>query len=384
VATDPVRVRQVLTNLIGNAVKFTEAGTVSVRMSHEGDRARLEVADTGIGITPDVVGRLFEPFSQADGSTTRRFGGTGLGLAICHQLVALLGGDIGVDSVPGAGSTFWCTFDAPVVDPVALDCADPDVVADGSAIAGAGTVLLVEDNELNQLVASNLLEKLGYRVDVASDGLHGLALFRERTYDAVLMDCQMPVMDGFEATKRIRRLDAGRRHTPVIAMTAAAMSGDRERCLAAGMDDYVAKPVSTEALVGALRRCGCRPLAPGPAPSRSTPAGTLAERLGPAAYRQVMEAFVRTTRDRVESMEDAVAIGDLGEVARVAHSAKGACGTFGADELAELAGKLEQQCVDADVDGAAASVAAFATAFAAVEATLCVSSEGWADVQVRG
>lgn len=246
-------VRQVLLNLIGNAIKFTDRGHVSVsaRVVESIDSKvtiHFEVTDTGIGIHPDMVPRLFEPFSQEDASTTRRFGGTGLGLAICKRLVDAMQGRIGADGEPQRGSTFWFEISLPVgaIADVEAECTkeEPDT------LLGA-RVLVVEDNAINQRVAVRLLEKFGAAVDVASDGEEAVSAVAAADYDVILMDCQMPRLDGFAATEIIRRREIGRR-TPIIAMTASAMVGDRERCLAAGMDDYVAKPIERSDLRNVL------------------------------------------------------------------------------------------------------------------------------------
>ena len=269
---DARRVRQVLLNLVANAVKFTAEGSVTVsasvrRAPGEGELVRFEVADSGIGIDPAIVGQMFEPFTQADVSTTRHYGGTGLGLAIVRELVELMGGSVGCQSEPGAGSTFF--FELPL-----------GVAAAGAASAGpregAGPapapvwertpiVLVVEDSPVNQVVAVRTLERCGCDAEAVGDGEQALAALALRPYDAVMMDCQMAGMDGYEATAELRRREAGGRHTPVIAMTALAMAGDIERCLAAGMDDYVAKPIRREELIATLQRWI--------APQEPTPAG---------------------------------------------------------------------------------------------------------------
>jgi len=249
------RLRQVLLNLLGNAIKFTDRGRVSVRVRAIESTAshasiRFEVADTGIGIDRDAVPHLFECFAQGDASTTRRFGGTGLGLAICKHLVEAMGGRIGAEGERETGSTFWFEVTLPIG--VVVAAKEPCLAADESSLRGV-RVLVVEDNTINQRLATRLLEKMGADVDVASDGEEGVEVAATRSYDLILMDCQMPRLDGFAATRAIRLRESGHR-TPIIAMTANAMAGDRERCLEAGMDDYLAKPIDRRQLRATLDR----------------------------------------------------------------------------------------------------------------------------------
>ena len=261
---DSLRLRQVLVNLVGNAVKFTEHGSVTIGVSaRRDDRLRFRVADTGIGIEPSARPTLLDPFSQADSSTTRRFGGTGLGLAICAQLVELMHGALDFDSTVGQGSTFWFDVSLPAAVPASTStAAGPRVVAPAATApaeagppAPAARVLLADDARINQLVGVAMLERLGCMVDVVNNGAEAVEAVLRTDYDVVLMDCLMPVMDGYEATARIRSLEGGSRRTPIIALTASAMVGDRERCLAAGMDDYLAKPLDRAALAGVVARC---------------------------------------------------------------------------------------------------------------------------------
>jgi PAS domain S-box-containing protein len=254
---DPGRVRQVVLNLVGNAIKFTECGHVRVTLSgvETGGQAevRIAVSDTGIGIAPTVQGRLFAPFTQADSSTTRKYGGTGLGLAISQRLIDLMGGRIGVESVEGVGSTFWVTLTLPRAKPAAGPIAEPPPHASPPVPAGR-RVLLAEDNPVNRIVAFRMLESLGFRVDGASNGLEAVDLWSRLPYDIVLMDCQMPELDGYGATQAIRSREEPGRRIPIVALTANAMSGDRELCMAAGMDDYLAKPLRRDELVATLAR----------------------------------------------------------------------------------------------------------------------------------
>ncbi len=250
---DPTRVRQVLTNFMTNAIKFTEKGEVRVRvqcLSAFASRVvvRLEIRDTGIGIAEEKQKDLFKSFSQADGSTTRKYGGTGLGLAIVRQLVLMMGGKIGVESELGRGSVFWCELDFPVAAIGMQTEAQKENLPQAESTL-LGCILLVEDNKVNQMVASKMLTGMGLTVDLAENGEKALAALAEKRYDLVLMDCQMPVMDGYEATRAFRNLEPqGARRLPIIAMTAHAMTGDRQKCLEAGMDDYLAKPVKKELL----------------------------------------------------------------------------------------------------------------------------------------
>jgi signal transduction histidine kinase/CheY-like chemotaxis protein len=262
---DPLRVRQVFMNLLSNAIKFTSAGNIRVETSAGGDpavgpAALVRVRDTGIGIAPEAVGKLFRPFSQADSATTRKFGGTGLGLVICHRLVTLMGGSVGVESEPGKGSTFWFLIPARAPEcPVAPvespgNAGFPEVSPNAAPPLANRRILIVEDNPTNQIVAVRALNTLGYAADVASSGDAALNAIEAQLYGVIFMDCQMPGMDGYETAAEIRRRKTPNRHTPIVAMTANSIEGDRERCLAAGMDDYLPKPVRLAALSKALDR----------------------------------------------------------------------------------------------------------------------------------
>jgi CheY-like chemotaxis protein len=262
---DAGRLRQVVINLLSNAVKFTSSGTVRVSATTTPleDRvlARVEVRDTGIGIAPGALEDIFQPFTQADSSTTRKYGGTGLGLTISARLIELMGGKIAAESEPGVGSTFW--FEVPLARseqagqastlPTNFSALGPRD-ADGRLTADAPIVLIAEDSAVNQMLAVRMLDKCGYRSVVADNGLEALKALEGGSYVAVLMDCQMPEMDGYEATRQIRRRETGEAHLPIIATTAHSMTGDREKCLAAGMDDYVSKPIRAAALRDVLER----------------------------------------------------------------------------------------------------------------------------------
>ncbi|MEY2470099.1 MAG: hypothetical protein QOF21_2797, partial [Actinomycetota bacterium] len=248
---DRLRLRQVIANLLSNAVKFTEAGSVDLVVRVDSWSLVFEVLDTGIGIPEDTRARLFEPFVQADESTTRRFGGTGLGLAICRQLATLMNGEIGVAARESGGTRFW--FSIPLKF-TAVEVEKRATRKPTTIPRANGRVLVVEDNAVNRKVAVGMLENLGYTASIAVDGVEAVEAFAADSFDVVLMDCQMPRMDGYDATRAIRALEVDR-HTPIVALTASAMASDRDLCLAAGMDDYLAKPVNKETLAAVLRHC---------------------------------------------------------------------------------------------------------------------------------
>jgi CheY-like chemotaxis protein/HPt (histidine-containing phosphotransfer) domain-containing protein len=505
---DPGRIRQILINMLGNAVKFTDTGEVILRVRKESERPesvalRFEVTDTGIGIDEEQQQRLFESFVQADASTTRRFGGTGLGLAICKRLVERMGGEVGVVSHPGEGSTFWFTLtletkagtkvrpapsrtalqgvrvlvvddnktnriileqnlkvwgarwesfstgrealvglsqavaarDAfqlavldylmPEMDGIGLarairndpalndvrlvlltssarpgdtraakeagirafltkparisdlyDClaqllTSPDGDEASSAVltdnirfsyteAAAGDrarILVVDDNPVNQRVSLRTLEKMGHSVDVADNGVDALASLARVRYDAVLMDCQMPDMDGFEATRELRRREGSERHTPIIAMTAGAMSTDEDKCLESGMDAYLSKPVKVEALAAMITKW-TNPAARR-APSReqgAPPAGLLDQthvaglrELGADEFGKLIRLFLRDGAARIVSLRAAQRTNDTGAMMKLAHSLKGSASSFGAGTLAARCGELHARAAAADV-----------------------------------
>jgi len=263
---DPMHLQQILLNFLSNAVKFTDAGTVMVKAVLQNQTEstvwiRFEISDNGIGISTDTQQRLFQPFSQADSSTTRKYGGTGLGLSICKNLAELMGGKIGVNSVLNEGSTFWMELP---LDIAAAQTPNFDTVpgakyaniVNSSAPAHQFHLLLVEDNSVNQKIAIRLLAKMGCAVDVANNGQEAVDILTTKSYDLVLMDCQMPIMDGFETTRTVRKyeMETSKNRTPIIAMTANAMQGDKARCLDAGMDDYVSKPINTTLFQAALKK----------------------------------------------------------------------------------------------------------------------------------
>ena len=536
VVGDPGRIRQILTNLASNALKFTEGGHVLVNVecddrSAEAPRFRFSVEDTGIGIPPSKQEAIFERFRQADAGTTRRYGGTGLGLTISKQLCELMGGEIGLSSTPGEGSTFRFTLPLPlapaqepppapdqsladvrilVVDdsgvnrrvlgeqlrrwriattlvasaeeglaaleeavaagtPYGIAILDHDMPGmdgeelgqrikadprlrdtvlvlltsaaqrgDAQRVIGAGfaayftkpiqpsllmdglatawslrgrehggvlvtrhvlreqhlersrnektlprfpaRVLLAEDNFVNQRVAKLMLEKLGCRVDTVANGREAVAMVAQAPYDLVFMDCQMPEMDGFEATRVVRERTGGGRHVPVVAMTANALEGDRERCLAAGMDDYVPKPVRRDTLIEVLRRW----TVPGPErPSvGNAKTGTVLDAALAANLRSLeeeggrefivdlVETFLRSSKERIEALRDALAADDPEALGAAAHSLKGSAATLGAMRLARLCREIEVGVELLSLAEASASVDEIARTLAGLESVL--------------
>jgi signal transduction histidine kinase len=249
---DRLRLEQILLNYANNALKFTETGVIALRVRLQqrgGDDVllRFEVSDTGVGLRPEEIGRLFQSFSQADASTTRKFGGTGLGLAICKRLATLMGGEVGVDSSYGHGSTFWFTARLGIDSDAGYESIPPQ----HDAPVLQARVLLVEDNDINQIIAREILESAGATVDIASDGQQAVAMVARARYDLVFMDMQMPVMDGLTATRAIR---ASGQRMPIVAMTANAMESARQKCLEAGMNEVLTKPIEPDQVWAALQR----------------------------------------------------------------------------------------------------------------------------------
>ncbi len=387
---DPHRLRQVLVNLLSNAVKFTQRGEIVVEVALESMSEKhislyFSVTDTGIGLSETARRRLFQPFTQADGSTTRRYGGTGLGLAICKRLVEMMGGEIGADSTEGHGSVFWFTAHfayATEHHPTQPETKQREATALTAVPVVAAHVLLAEDNPMNQRLGVLQLQKLGFRVTPVSHGKAALETYLKRPheYDLVLMDCQMPQMDGFEASRAIRKAEASLgRHVPIIAMTANAFQGDREACMAAGMDDYISKPVRWAELRAVLNRwivgaaMEAEPIADLTAgemtPTRDeTATGPLdptvlrsLKRLAPPdkpqALVELIETFLESTAARLPDLQAAVARGDSKMAAQIAHSLKGSTGSFGALRLSGLLGQLEALSKSGALQNAGAQLA---------------------------
>jgi signal transduction histidine kinase/ActR/RegA family two-component response regulator len=265
--SDPIRLRQILGNLLNNAVKFSDSGEITVSVSSQKSEKSLDilfaVLDSGIGIAEDELDKLFLPFSQIDASTTRRYGGTGLGLAISKKLVELMGGKIWVKSEPGKGSTFYFTISTKAVFSEQMMGNQPQIQFERQPLSEPMPnivapsrlhILLAEDNLLNQKVVLEMLKRLGYRADVAANGFEVLQALQRQKYDVILMDVLMPESSGLEATRQIRKLWQASQQPKIIAVTAYALEGDREKCLEAGMDDYISKPVKMDELDSTLRK----------------------------------------------------------------------------------------------------------------------------------
>ena len=371
---DPTRLRQVLNNLINNAIKFTDAGTVGIAVSARPSTTRnsvqlcFEVHDTGIGFDPNTLPRLFERFSQADSTTTRRFGGTGLGLAIVRRLIELMGGSIQVESALGEGSTFRIELPTTLESMSTPDTPPPLAKLDQPPEDWRGLrILVVEDNPVNQILALEQLQRLGCSVHLCANGAQAIETCRAARFDLILMDCQMPVMDGFEATRRIIAEHGGAAPCPIVAMTANAMRGDRESCLGAGMVDFLAKPYRSTDLIAMLTRWLRSPMtsqvAPAPLDTAST-VGAMDEATqrstlppildtevlvalanqhsgGKALLTRVASVFKNEAGKQLESLQRAWTTGDINTAARAAHTLKSSSATLGAMRLSAHCHKIE-------------------------------------------
>ncbi len=407
VATDPTRLRQILLNLISNAIKFTERGAVAVDLWRDGEALSLAVTDSGIGMSPEQLSRLFQPFSQADVSTARRYGGTGLGLSICRGLVELLGGRLEVTSRVGIGSCFTVTIPAAV-------CAAPAVAADPAATAAAvrawaapsadtareagALILCAEDNATNRDVLGRVLARMGFAHEFVVDGAQALAALARGRYGLLLTDCHMPEIDGWELVRRIRAEEQAsqRPRLPILALSADAGAGMAEVCTAAGMDGHLAKPIDQAALEAAILRhlpaagrlraprdalraprdAPHRPAAP--APTGADPAvldrSALHAIVGDdaAAVAEMLAAFVAAARPLVERLGQDLGqdLGDRADAHRAAHSLKSAARYAGAGTLGRLAAEAETALAEGRLEDARAATDRLPAAFAAVEAAI--------------
>lgn len=375
IESDAMRIRQILLNLIGNAIKFTKEGGVVLECrcldpGTESSRLELAVTDTGIGLSEDDIDRLFQPFHQANLSTTREYGGTGLGLAICRSLAEALGGEIRVESSPGVGSTFTLLLRQPIGEDAEM--VESHVIGESELEAEAqaepatsrslsGRILLAEDGYDNQILFSAILRRKGLTVDIAGNGEEAVdmalaALHSQTPYDLVLMDMQMPRLDGYGATSKLRRKGYS---GPVVALTAHAMSGERERCMAAGCDEYLSKPIARTALLAAVQsylhrvRGGEPPLA---APvsaageaGETVPDGPIYSSYGDDPdMADMVRGFVERLPNQVSEIRAAADEGDLERLRRLAHQLKGAAGGYGFQPVSQVAAEVEAAARQAD------------------------------------
>jgi CheY-like chemotaxis protein/HPt (histidine-containing phosphotransfer) domain-containing protein len=401
ILTDAARLRQTLVNLVGNAVKFTERGGVRVAVSfipawREGRPAvRIRVIDSGIGIDPEELSQLFQPFVQADASTSRKYGGTGLGLAISRHLAELLGGELAAESTPGKGSTFTLTLPTGSIEGVrmltspseAVRCEAPashDGADGGKSLAGA-RILLAEDGPDNQRLIKTILSKHGAEVEVADDGREAVRMAQAGAFDVILMDMQMPEMDGYEATRLLRKNG----YTgPILALTAHALSSDRLRCLDAGCNDHLTKPIDRRRLISAVAAHAGRAIADRHKPHAQRgdkspgSAGGLLGTARPAAHADpaaplrsqfaedpdlagVLIKFVNGLPAQVEAMRRAMAAGRNEELQRLAHRLKGAGGSYGYPVLTDAALSLEDAARAGDAEAAGMALGRVAAVCAA-------------------
>jgi CheY-like chemotaxis protein/HPt (histidine-containing phosphotransfer) domain-containing protein len=366
---DPLRLRQIVANLLSNALKFTEKGSVVVELTSmvgtgvgTGDRAllQIQVRDTGSGIPADKLPAIFEKFTQADGSITRKYGGTGLGLAITQRLADMHGGGVSVESEVGQGSTFTVTLPcelAPAAEPDAPAQKGEEMVQSSPDLSSA-RLLLVEDNLVNQKVVLAILRKKGYQIDVANHGGEALAMLEKAQvpYRLILMDVQMPVMDGLEATRAIRR-DARWDNVPIVAMTAHAMNGDRERCLQAGMDAYISKPVQPAHLVSTIEKhldaSAHQPVSRAANPPASPIERVLTDRLmngDSELMTGMLQLFLQIAPERLEKLENAAARADSGTLAQEAKMISAAAEQLASQGLGDCAQRIELAASNGDFE----------------------------------
>lgn len=394
---DAGRIRQILINLVGNAIKFTHHGEVmlSISCQQHGSIANLDISveDTGIGISEGEQSKLFQSFRQADASTTRKFGGTGLGLAISKQLIELMGGSIGVNSTQGHGSTFWISLELPIVD-LATDEQPKIFVSSDSDSAPSlrGQVLLAEDVVANQKVAAAILQRAGLEVEIAEDGRIAIEKWRAAKFDLILMDCRMPDMDGYEATRIIRQEEeSSGEHIPILALTANTLSGDRQACLDAGMDDFIPKPLQRDNLLAMIAHYLSQGTSSSSLVNRASKPPLPLEAEGADAinadhlvkmredmgeyFDELVPAFISSTSDMMAALSDALAQQDNSELIRLAHSIKSASANVGANILSSIASEMETMARNnrlGDIEGHSARLS---NEFVRVKAALAVEQD---------
>ena len=366
VGGDPTRLQQIILNLTSNAIKFTDQGEVGVHVATadkrtDGMTIRFEIRDTGIGIDSEIKDTIFNSFSQADSSTNRKYGGTGLGLAICKRLVTLMGGEIGLHSIPGEGTCFWFTTK---FSKQAGDEKEAVYASDTHFEKYGAKILLAEDNKMNQEVAKNMLTKLGIEVDIVTNGAEAVDAAFRNGYDLILMDCQMPKVDGYEATQQIRARERAlsskdNLSITIIALTAHALPGDRERCLAIGMDDYLSKPFTVEDLRNTLGKW-LGSTVTGTVPDTASENGSsnhsdspldetvldnisaLQQEGMPDILSELIEIYLKESENLIQTLSHSMEDNDAEGMARSAHSLKSSSGNMGAMALAELCKDMEE------------------------------------------
>ncbi len=369
---DPGRLRQILINLLGNAIKFSDSGTIIIEATQKIENADgsvvvyFSVTDQGVGLSEQEIGKLFQPFVQADGSTTRKFGGTGLGLSICKRLVELMDGRIGIESTKGSGAKFWFTLPYELAKsqeaPQETSMQIRALHAKRSAFASA-LILVADDHPANQLVAQLQLEKLGLSAHLASNGLEVLEALKSNNYSAILLDCQMPEMDGYQTAREIRKQEDGAQHIPIIAMTASAMQSDRDACIAAGMDDYISKPFELEQLREVLDNW--LPISTQDRKLIDTPEATrtfaglersavditpLIRMFGVKSVRKLLTGFTEDTGKSLRALQISLKNQDREGIQAVTHKLMGSSGTLRANRLHTLSEKLDTAAPTEDWD----------------------------------
>lgn len=353
---DPNRLRQIIDNLIGNAVKFTATGTIAVTIQLESQKKttltlRISVTDTGIGIPLDKQENIFTAFRQIDSSASRKYGGTGLGLAIAKQLATLMGGTIGYTSESGKGSTFWFTvsLEKGTSDSLSNNVQASHILIPLKAERGA-RILLAEDNPTNQLVTQKLLEKIGHQVHIVTNGKEALEAIRIVPYDLILMDCQMPEMDGYEATSAIRNLEGKGKIIPIIAITANAMPGDREKCLGAGMNDYLCKPVELTTLSEILKTwLDLSGIVTEKAPLFNRESFLIRVMGDESIAKTIIQTFFADISIQIENLCNAISRKDIVRTELLAHKIRGAAGNMSAERLEDYSGYLEKSAKNQNI-----------------------------------
>jgi CheY-like chemotaxis protein/HPt (histidine-containing phosphotransfer) domain-containing protein len=373
---DSGRLQQILLNLIGNAAKFTDEGRVSVlvlQQDHQHDSVvlRFEIEDTGIGIPQQMHAKIFEMFTQVETSSTRKFGGTGLGLSICRRLVELMSGEIGFQSKEGLGSVFWFSIRLetvprmsavlPVREIQALDSRQMTPGFESQRFEKSSvSILVAEDNPINQKIAVRILEKKGFHVDAVDSGLDAISAVQNDSYDIVLMDCQMPEMDGYETTRRIRAWEvaAGEVPLPIVAVTANALKGDRERCIQVGMNDYLPKPVDTEVLVSTLEywiqwRRQQLPKSSLDASRIKSLKQISSQKEDGSLFSELLGLFKAGSPERIAHIKTAIHTENAQQLGREAHYLKSSSANLGALEMSDTCRRLEIIAESRDFQGAA-------------------------------